>query len=134
MFCVPSVAIAALGLVSVLSFGVVAQDSAGDFSTATHLGREIEDLKASGLVDETASVRTPLNAAPFDQPLLTPLPDDHRFTRNIQTTTMIPERLAHIQVRIFYRGNKGTLLCRTTTATLRCSARASTPTYHRVPP
>ncbi|HIB65905.1 MAG TPA: hypothetical protein EYO33_12545 [Phycisphaerales bacterium] len=124
MFSIPSVAFAAIGVMSVLSYGTVAGDTAGDFSTASQLGREIveniradrfnnnplrplAELQAIGLVDSSTSIRTAIDAPPLDATNFSNLPSDDRFKRNIQIEHTIPGRLAKIQVRVYYQGSKG---------------------------
>lgn len=116
MFSVASLAVASLGVLGVLTFGAVAGDSAGDFSQATQLGREIvENIRVdrlnldpfdppAGLVDADLTARTDLNAAPFD-PAYMGLPADSRFKRNIQITEIDPDRLAKIEVRVYWVRN-----------------------------
>ena len=113
LLTVPILAVASLGVLSVLTYGAVAADTAGEFSQATQYGREIveyvradrfnmnplgdlEALAASGLINGTTDERAAVD-----------LPDDDRFQRNIQITHLVPKRLARIQVRVFYRGSKG---------------------------
>lgn len=124
LLTVPILAVASLGVLSVLTYGAVAADTAGEFSQATQYGREIveyvradrfnmnplgdlEALAASGLINGTTDERAAVNSTPFDDPGLFDLPDDDRFQRNIQITHLVPKRLARIQVRVFYRGSKG---------------------------
>lgn len=124
LFSVPILAIASLGVLSVLTFGAVAGDTAGEFSQATQYGREVveyvradrynlnplddvSELTAAGLIDSSPDARTAVNAPPLDDPTLFDLPDDPRFKRNIQIEHLVPNRLAKVQVRIYYCGQKG---------------------------
>ena len=124
MFSIPSVAFAAIGVMSVLSYGSVAGDTAGDFSTASQLGREIveniradrfnnnplrplTELQTLGLVDGSTTIRTDIDAPPLDSANFANLRSDDRFKRNIQIEHTIPGRLAKIQVRVYYQGAKG---------------------------
>lgn len=124
MFSVASLAVASLGVLSVLTFGALAGDRAGEFSQATQLGREIVEnirvdrfnydpfkplaqLQASGLVNASLNDRSELTAPPFDNPSLSSLPDDPRFKRNIQITQPDVGSLARIQVRVYFQGSKG---------------------------
>lgn len=112
--------IASLGVMSVLTYGVVAGESAGEFSTATQYGRElIENIRVdsinlnpftppSGLVNTDESERVALNAAPFNNPLMD-IPNDESYRRNIQivawpgggaVTGDTP--LVRIRVRVFW--------------------------------
>lgn len=87
--------IASLGVMGVLTYGIVAGDSAGDFSTATQYGRElVENIRVdninlspfqapAGLRNTSDTERVALNAPPFDQPLMN-VPADPRFRRNIE--------------------------------------------------
>lgn len=112
--------IASLGVMGVLTFGVVAGDSAGDFSTATQYGRElVENIRVDsinlspfdpppGLSNASDSERVALNAAPFDSPLMN-IPADPRFRRNIQIVAWpgggaVSDQtsLVRIRVRVFW--------------------------------
>jgi hypothetical protein len=113
MFSVASLAVASLGVLGVLTFGAMAGDSAGDFSEATQLGREIiENIRVDrfslnpfdppeGLVNASPSERTDLHAAPLDSPIMG-IPTNSKFKRNIQITQVEPDRMAKIQVRIYW--------------------------------
>ena len=116
MFSVAALSIASLGVMSVLTYGAVAGDTAGTFSQATQLGREVvENIRVdrfgfdpfnppAGLVDADLNARTALKAAPFDSALVS-LPDDPRFKRNIQITEIEADRFAKISVRIYWEQN-----------------------------
>lgn len=113
MFSVAVLAIASLGVMGVLTYSAVAGDTAGNFSEATQLGRElIENIRVdrlnldpfnppAGLVSQSPSDRTPLNAAPLDG-ISVSVPDLPRFTRNITITEVEVDRLARIDIRIFW--------------------------------
>ena len=113
MFSVGALAIASLGVLSVLTYGSVAADTASTFSQATQLGREIiENIRVdrfnfdpfnppTGLSDTSLAQRTDLKAAPFDTNVVS-LPEDSRFKRNIQITEVEADRLARIQVRVYW--------------------------------
>lgn len=113
MFSIAVLSIAALGVMGVLTYGAVAGDTAGNFSVATQLGRElIENIRVdrfnldpfnppSGLVDASPTARTPLNAPPLDA-ITASLPDEPRFTRNIAITEVEADRLAQITVRVYW--------------------------------
>jgi len=120
LIAVAVLSIASLGVMGVLTYGVVAGDSAGDFSTATQYGRElVENIRVdsinlspfdapAGLGNGSDSERVALNAPPFDQPLMN-VPDDARFRRNIQIVAwpgggaVTPNTpLVRIRVRVFW--------------------------------
>jgi type II secretory pathway pseudopilin PulG len=123
--------IASLGVMGVLTYGLMAGDAAGNFSTATQLGREMIEIvrtdrtnfdlfpptdAPAGLIDSGPTTRTPLAAAPFDQPVYglvddpatagvtEGIPNVGRFTRNVQVTA-INSRFNRIQVRIYWIQN-----------------------------
>lgn len=130
LIAVGVLSIASLGVMGVLTFGLVAGDTAGNFSAATQLGREILEIiridrgnfdlfppsdAPAGLINGSSSDRTPLAAAPFNDPVYgivdnpaTPaiegISNVERFKRNIQVTA-VDERLNRIQVRIFWIQN-----------------------------
>lgn len=116
MFSVASLSIASLGVMSVITFGAVAGDTAGTYSEATQLGREvIENIRIdrfgfdpfnppAGLEDTNLSARTDLRAAPFDGANVS-LPNDARFKRNIQIEEIDPDRFAKISVRVYWIQN-----------------------------
>lgn len=118
MFSVASLAVASLGVLSVLTFGHIAGDSAGTYSEGTQLSREIiENIRVdrfnfdpfnppNGLVNTDLTQRTDLKAAPFDNPLVS-LEDNPRFKRNIQITEIEPDRFARIQVRVYWTSQQG---------------------------
>lgn len=113
MFSIGALAVASLGVLSVLTYGTMAGDSAGNFSEATQLGREIiENIRVdrysfnpfappTGLVNATPTERVDLTAAPFNTATVS-LPQNSRFKRNIQITEVEPDRLAKIQVKVFW--------------------------------
>lgn len=113
MFSVAVLSIAALGVMGVLTYGAVAGDTAGNFSVATQLGRElIENIRVdrfsmdpfnppTGLVNASPTERTALNAPPMDA-ITASLPDEPRFTRNITITELEADRLARITVRVYW--------------------------------
>ena len=118
MFSVASLAVASLGVLSVLTFGHVAGDSAGTYSEGTQLSREIiENIRVdklnfdpfnppAGLISADLSQRTNLDAAPFDAPGVS-LPSNERFKRNIQITEIEPDRFARVQVRVYWNSQQG---------------------------
>ena len=113
MFSVASLAVASLGVLSVLTFGSMSGDAAGTFSEATQMSREvIENIRVdrftfdpfnppAGLVDTDLNARTELTAPPFDSTAVS-LPANTRFKRNIQITEVEADRLARITVRIYW--------------------------------
>lgn len=124
LISLPSLAIAALGVLSVITFGTVAGDTAGEFTQATQLGRELTEhirsdrfrfdpfspqaeLEQSGLVDADLSLRQNIFAPPFDDLPIAAATEEARFKRNVQITPVEPNRLARIQVRVYYHGRKG---------------------------
>lgn len=130
LVAVAVLSIASLGVMGVLTYGLMAGDSAGNFSTATQLGRELIEIvrtdrshfplfplssAPAGLIDGSLEARTPLAAAPFNDPVYGIVDDPstprregianvERFTRNIQVTA-IDQRFNRIQVRIFWIQN-----------------------------
>lgn len=124
MFSVGILAIACIGVISVLTYGLLTGDSVGNFSTATQLSREvIEAIRADqvslGIFDQTMkaelvdasvnaasfSARPLVNAKPLDDPLYG-LPTNNRFRRNIQIQQMgTPTTMVRIQVRIYWEQN-----------------------------
>lgn len=121
MYSVGILSIACLGVISVLTFGMLTGDAAGNFSTATQLGREIIEIIRTdrinipifpvssipaGLTDTALSTtpRKAINAPPLDNPVYG-LPSDGRFTRNIQITPVTANRFNRVQVRIYWIQN-----------------------------
>ena len=121
MFSIGILSIASLGVISVLTYGLMTGDTAGNFSTATQLGREVIEVirtdqqnldifpptgAPAGLIDASVSTtpRQLINAAPLDDPDLYALPTDERFSRNIQVTA-VNANFVRIQVRIYWIQN-----------------------------
>jgi hypothetical protein len=121
LIAVAVLAIASLGVMGVLTYGVVAGDSAGDFSAATQYGRElIENIRmdntnlncfppAAGLVSADDDAREALNAPPFDKPEMN-VPGDTKFKRNIEILAWpnsgdaitADTELVRIRVRVYW--------------------------------
>lgn len=126
LIAVGVLSVASLGVMGVLTFGLMAGDTAGNFSSATQLGREVIEIiridgnirlfplssAPAGLIDASPSTRTPLTAPPLDKvyyglvddpntPAIEGIPNVERFTRNIQVTA-IDQRFNRIQVRIYW--------------------------------
>ena len=128
MIAVAVLSIACLGVMGVLTYGVMAGSSAGDVTTATQYSREIiEHIRIggvdvfdaggpeAGLLSVDDSERTALDAAPLDadQYGALELPADSRFTRNIQilswpdggTTVDDETDMVRVRVRLYWGGN-----------------------------
>ena len=113
LFSVGALAVASLGVLSVLTYGAVSADTASTYSEASQLGREIvENIRVdrfnfdpfnppNGLENADLSQRSELRSAPFDTNTVS-LPDNTRFRRNIQITEVESGRLAKIQVRVYW--------------------------------
>ena len=118
MIAIAALSVAVLGVMGSLTFGVVAGNSASNFSQATHLAREIaENIRVDrfiadpfnpppGLVDVDPNVRTILKAPPFDQEGSSLASfrdvDASIFRRNIQIIDVDPGRLVNIRVKVFW--------------------------------
>lgn len=118
LFSVVILSIAAMGVMGVLTFGVVAGDTAGNISTANQIGREmIENIRVNeafrttspqynpDFFNDAETDRVALNAAPFDAENEYTVFNNPRFSRNIQITAIPEQGLDRIQIRIFWEQN-----------------------------
>ncbi len=118
LFAVVILSIATMGVMGVLTFGIVSADTAGNISTATQLSREmVENIRVNEeyrstnehfpeeFFSDEETDRVALNDPPFDNDNQYSVFNDPRFTRNIQIARVPGENMDRIRVRVFWEQN-----------------------------